>query len=230
MKSKTLQKANEAVAKATPETFGAAISTAKVKVAKHKEHTSYSSAFAIGEHAELRLDFFDKEEPFGRVEAVQFSTEGITCNVAMAISASNDDVTVREFHSATPLQNVDQRLLKYFRHTGIDNPLQNSFPVLPGTHIQVGDLVKLDFSSEIENYNPFAIPVLIWGVTYFEGRIRYHVSLDCDQYRGTSAFDTIYERYVKHSIDCVDAAFIQPIGGWEEVEVDAPVLNKLERQ
>lgn len=202
----------------------------KVKVRRHKEHSHQSSAFAIGEHAEMRLDFFGKEEPFGRVEAVQFSTEGITCNVAVAISASNDDVTVREFHSSTPLVNVDQRLLKYFQHKGIENPLQNSFPVLPGTHIQVGDLVKLDFYSEIKDYNPFVIPVLIWGVNYQEGRVRYNVSLDCDQYRGTSAFDTIYERFLKHSIDNVDAAFIQPIGGWEEIEVDAPVLNKLEKE
>ncbi|AXG67417.1 hypothetical protein JA33_043 [Dickeya phage vB_DsoM_JA33] len=209
MKKETLIKATNAVANATPE----AIKSLDLKpVRKYKEHTSYSSAFAIGEHAELCFDM-SEQIPFGRIEGIEFGVNGINYTVAMAVNTGTQEKPDYEFHSGRPLVGVDERLLDSFVST-LPNDIAGKYPTLEGCKFQIGDTVRFKLEDHVAKVGA-AIPVLIWGVSYTKGKVMYDVSIDADEYQNTSAYNDIYERYLKHSMDRVDSVFIQPIGGWK---------------
>ncbi|AXG66772.1 hypothetical protein HOU08_gp046 [Dickeya phage vB_DsoM_JA29] len=209
MKKETLDKVENVIADATPE----AVESLDLKpVRKYKQHTNYSSAFAIGEHAELCFDL-SEQIPFGRIEGVEFGVNGISYTVAVAVNAGTQENPEYEFHSGRPLVGVDERLLASHTST-LPNAIAGKYPTLEGCNFQVGDIVRFKFEDHIAKVGA-TIPVLIWGVDYTKGKIMYDVSVDADEYQNTSAYNDIYERYLKHSIDRVDSIFIQPIGGWE---------------
>lgn len=195
----------------------------KVTVRKHKEHSVQTSAFAIGEHAELRLDFL-KRTPFFHVTSVNFTSSGITYDIAVAVNAGTDEKPLYEYHDLRPITGVDGSILKK-SESDIPNFLLGKFPFLDAATHQVGDVVELDLFGIIFKHDIHAIPVLVWGVRYTEGKVCYDLSIDCDQYRGTTAYDKIYERYLKHSLDNVDGIFVQPVGGWEYEEVNVVHRN-----
>lgn len=207
MKSKILKKANDAVANATPE------SKRDLGLSrKYKEHTNYASAFAIGEHAEMRLDSFNNV-PFGRIEGIEFGVNGIVYTVAIAVNSGTAEKPEYEFHSGRPIVGIDDRLLVR-SDCGIPNDLVGKYPIVENTRFQIGDTVGLNLAEVISGADICAIPVMIWGVSYTAGKITYDISIDADEYKDTPAYNEIYERYLKHSMDKVDSIFITPVGGW----------------
>lgn len=206
MKSKTLNAVNNAVNSATPEAIA--------ELGLRKEHVNYSSAFAIAEHAQLTLDVLG-DLPFGRIEGVDFTPDGINYTIGIAINVGTKENPEYCFHSLRPMIGVSGKILKAYENTKVNNPLKDSTPPLPYSEFQVGDTVTFDLQDIIGNYNPAAIPVLIWGVAYVSGKIMYDISITVDEYRDTKGKDDIHERWLHHSIDRVDSAFIEPFGGWD---------------
>lgn len=205
MKSKTLNAVNNAVNNATPEAIA--------ELGLRKEHVNYSSAFAIGEHAQLTLDTLG-DLPFGRIEGVDFTPDGINYTVALAINVGSKEKPEYYFHSLRPMIGVSEKILKAYENKLVDNPLASSMPELSYSAFQIGDTVTLDLQHIISDYNPAAIPVLIWGVAYVQGKIMYDISITVDEYFGQKGYNEINERWLRHSIDRVDGVFIEPIGGW----------------
>lgn len=206
MKSKTLNAVNNAVNNATPEAIA--------ELGLRKEHVNYSSAFAIGEHAQLTLDVLG-DLPFGRIEGTDFTPDGINYTVALAINVGTKENPEYSFHSLRPLIGVSEKVLKAFDNKLVDNPLALSMPPLPYAAFQIGDTVTFDLQDIISDFNPAAIPVLIWGVAYVQSKIMYDISITVDEYRDQKGYNHINERWLRHSIDRVDSAFIEPIGGWD---------------
>ena len=205
MKSKTLNAVNSAVNNATPEAIA--------ELGLRKKHTEYSTAFAIGEHAQLTLDVFN-DLPFGRVEGVDFTPDGINYTIAIALNDGTKEKPEYYFHSLRPMIGVSGKILKAFENSLVDNPLKGSMPPLPFSEFQIGDTVAFDLRDIISDFKPAAIPVLIWGVAYVAGKVMYDISISVDEYRDTKGYNDINERWLRHSIDRVDSIFIEPVGGW----------------
>jgi hypothetical protein len=206
MKSKTLNAVNNAVNNATPEAIA--------ELGLRKEHVNYSSAFAIGEHAQLTLDTLG-DLPFGRIEGVDFTPDGINYTVAIAVNFGTKENPEYCFHSLRPMIGVSEKILKAHENSLVSNPMKESMPELPHAAHQIGDTVTFDLQDVIGEYNPAAIPVLIWGVAYVAGKIMYDINITVDEYRDTKGYNEINERWLRHSIDRVDGVFIEPVGGWD---------------
>lgn len=180
-----------------------------MQIAK-KKFTSYETAFAIGEHAELRLDIVSGI-PIGRVEGIRFTPDGTFYDIAIAL----DQPGTQEWHSTVPLMNVSGNLLKR-NSVNVHTDMQRIYPTHDNARFQLGDLVTLDLSPYMKETNLAVIPVLIWGVDYVKSKVKYNISIDIDVYRERDEFkNSVNERDIKMSIDNVDCMFITPIGGWE---------------
>lgn len=210
MKSKTLETVNNAVNNATPEAVS--------KLGLRKAHTNYASAFAINEHAELRLDVLNGNA-VGRIEEVRYTTYGIVYNVAMSVNIGSEQDPVWGWHSGRLIEGVNPIFLRA-QESDLPNDLKDKFPQLPSTKHQVGDVVS--FTCDVLGKDaiiPNNIPVLIWGVSYEEGKVLYDVSVDAAIYADNECKDTVNGRYTMHSMCKIDSIFIQPVGGWSPVPV-----------
>jgi len=113
-----------------------------------KKHTNFSSAFAINEHAELRLDILNGNA-VGRIEEVRYTTYGIVYNVAMSVNVGTASDPVWGWHSGRPIEGVNPIFLRAFE-SDLPNDLKDKFPQLPSTKYQVGDVVS--FTCDVLGY------------------------------------------------------------------------------
>jgi len=193
-------------------------------VAEVERHQYTSTAFGIGTHAMMKLDNVTSVGPMVRISAIEFGVNGITYTVAPVIVESPCDANVMMpslyVHEAGYIYGFKFGHLscgaivggpdsRSFQFGQIVNPLESPFPSVNQTELQIGQYVRLHHMFE-------ELPVLVWGVTFREGKVFYDVSIDQEKYRNTPAWDNVYERNVCDSLHHIDSIFMHPVGGWPE--------------
>ncbi|WOL24628.1 hypothetical protein fHeYen902_282 [Yersinia phage fHe-Yen9-02] len=188
----------------------------------YKEHTSYSSAFAIGEHAMMVLSKIDDHEwPLGQIVGVNYSRYGMSYDVAPLIldGSPEQDIIV---HTKLPFYGIVEERLAILPTTGLSDKMKAiveeaslwNVPTPPNSRYDIGDLVRIDFQISDQGRGRFSVPVLIYSVGYSEGTVTYGVSIDRSLYAGTKGWDNLYERMAKDCYDNIDCVLIEPVRGW----------------
>lgn len=196
-----------------------------------KKHTQFSSAFALNEHAEIRLDRFGQDPyPVARVDGIMFYGDTTIYRLSLFVNDGPTHDPHPFLHQGRPVDGFREDDLLPFEGVVYHGQEYSSRPDtnqnLAGAKYQMGDLVQivihLQDIREADENQPQAtqtdfhnIPVLITSVGYEPGKVIYGVSIDRDHYRNTKAWDDAYEgRYVRDDLQGIDSVLVQPVGGW----------------
>ncbi len=190
-----------------------------------KKHTSYTSAFAIGEMAVLSLDRFGQNKvPYGVVEGCMAYGEQRMYRVSLFVNdgpASNPSAFLHQGRPVDGFLADDLKIItdyQYADHIGhigrFEDPKQE---LIGDSQFKVGQLVEVDIDLERKDeYDKFNIPVMITGVRYEEGKILYDVSIQRAYYEDGRINGG---RLVRDTLTGIDSVFIKPVGGWPETVV-----------
>jgi len=190
-----------------------------------KKHTSYTSAFAIGEMAVLSLDnFADCELPYGVVEGVLFYGPQVRYRLSLFVNDGPASSPKAYRHEGRPVDGFiadDLRAItnsQYVPHIGHVGMFERTdYSKIGHAEFKMGELVQINWSGLEIGFDPFNIPVMITGVRYEEGKVLYDVSIQRKHYEdGSIRIDTstTYGRLVGDSLHSVDSIFLKPVGGW----------------
>lgn len=190
-----------------------------------KKHTSYTSAFAIGEMAVLSLDRFGQNKvPYGVVEGCMAYGDQRMYRVSLFVNdgpASNPSAFLHQGRPVDGFLADDLKIItdyQYADHIGhigrFEDPKQE---LIGDSQFKIGQLVEVDIDLEREGeYDKFNIPVMITGVRYEEGKILYDVSIQRAYYEDGRINGG---RLVRDTLTNIDSVFIKPVGGWPETVV-----------
>lgn len=198
----------------------------------NKQHTSYSSAFALGEHAEIRLDRFGSDLfPVARVDGVMLYGERVMYRLSLFVNDGTAEAPNAFLHQGRPVDGFYESDLLPFEGTTYQGEVYDSCPYtnqdISQAKYQIGELVYVAIQllpkadpliknpTQAIQRDYHNIPVLITSVGYEPGKVVYGVSIDREEYRNTPAWDDLYEgRLVRDDLSGWDSMFIQPAGGW----------------
>lgn len=190
-----------------------------------KKHTSYTSAFAIGEMAVLSLDRFGKNKvPYGVVEGCMIYGDQRMYRVSLFVNDGPANNPSAFLHQGRPVDGfladdlkaiTDYQYADHIGHVGrFEDPKHE---VIGDSKFKVGQLVEVDVDLEREGeYDKFNIPVMITGVRYEEGKILYDVSIQRAYYEDGRIKGG---RLMRDTLTNIDSVFIKPVGGWPETVV-----------
>ncbi|QZE58610.1 hypothetical protein pEaSNUABM28_00053 [Erwinia phage pEa_SNUABM_28] len=199
-----------------------------------KQHTSYSSAFAIGEMALLSLDNFGRNKvPYGVVEGCMAYGEQRLYRVSLFVNDGPESNPSAFLHQGRPVDGFiasDLKAVKeqYVDHIGHVGRFEQPHHKLGDSLFTSGQLVEVDIDLELPGeYDKFNIPVQITGVTYVEGKVLYEVSIQRAYYNDGRVNGG---RLVRDTLSNIDSIYIKPIAGWPktclEQEGDATLIIK----
>lgn len=186
-----------------------------------KQHSNFSSAFALNEHAEIRFDRFGQDKyPVARIDGIMLYGENVIYRLSLFVNEGTVDAPKAFLHQGRPVDGFFEADLLSYPGTSYRGEEYDSRPDanqnIVGAKYQIGDLVQIAIDIEPEQTDFHNIPVLITTVGYEPGKVIYGVSIDRAEYRDTAAWDDIYEgRYVRDCLSHLDSILIQPVGGWE---------------
>ena len=185
-----------------------------------KQHTSYSSAFAIGEMALLSLDNFGQSKvPYGVIEGCMFYGEQRMFRVSLFVNDGPESNPSAFLHQGRPVDGfiaddlkaiTDYQYADHIGHIGrFEDPKHEA---IGDTQFKTGQLVEVDIDLEIPGeYDKFNIPVVITGVTYVEGKVLYEVSIQRAYYTDGRITGG---RLVRDTLSNIDSIYIKPMHGW----------------
>ncbi|QZE59965.1 hypothetical protein pEaSNUABM35_00048 [Erwinia phage pEa_SNUABM_35] len=190
-----------------------------------KQHTSYSSAFAIGEMTLLSLDNFGQNKvPYGVVDGCMAYGEQRMYRVSLFVNDGPADNPTAFLHQGRPVDGFIASDLKeikeqYVDHIGHVGRFESPHHKLGDSVFMSGQLVEVDIDLELDGeYDKFNIPVMITGVTYVEGKVLYEVSIQRAYYNDGRVNGG---RLVRDTLSNIDSIYIKPIGGWPETVLEA---------
>ena len=185
-----------------------------------KQHSNFSSAFALNEHAEIRLDRFGQDKyPVARVDGIMLYGDTAMYRLSLFINDGPTHDPHPSLHQGRPVDGFREDDLLPFEGVVYHGQEYSSRPDtnqnIPGVKYQMGDLVQIVINTQDKQTDFHNIPVLITSVGYEPGKVIYGVSIDRAEYRNTKAWDDIYAgRYVRDDLQGIDSVLVQPAGGW----------------
>ncbi|QYW04725.1 hypothetical protein MPK74_gp057 [Erwinia phage pEa_SNUABM_7] len=181
-----------------------------------KQHTNYSSAFAINEMAVLSFDSFGSDKLYGVVSGVMFYGPQRMYRVSIFANDGPESAPTAFLHEGRPIDGfiaddllpVTDQYIPHIGHVGrYESTDHKTFGDSPFTS---GQLVEIKIKDIADSFN---VPVLITGVTYVEGKIMYDVSIERAYYSDGRVNGG---RLVRDTLTGIDGIFIKPVGGWPE--------------
>lgn len=185
-----------------------------------KQHSNFSSAFALNEHAEIRLDRFGQDKfPVARVDGIMLYGDLTMYRLSLFVNDGPTHDPHPFLHQGRPVDGFREDDLLPFEGAMYHGQEYSSRPDvnqnIAGAKYQMGDLVQIAIHTQPEQTDFHNIPVLITSVGYEPGKVVYGVSIDRAEYRNTKAWDDVYEgRYVRDDLQGIDSVLVQPVGGW----------------
>ena len=183
-----------------------------------KQHTSFESAFAIGECALLSLDNFGQNKvPYGVVEGCMAYGEQRLYRVSLFVNDGPESKPTAFLHQGRPVDGFlasDLKEIKeqYIDHIGHVGRFEAPHHKLRDSLFVSGQLVEVDIDLELpDEYDKFNIPVVITGVTYVEGKVLYEVSIQRAYYKDGRVNGG---RLVRDTLSNIDSIYIKPMHGW----------------
>lgn len=185
-------------------------------------NVNHSSAFAIGDTAELSLDNFGTQFPIGIVDGILYYGDQIRYRVSLMVNVGTDAEPEAFLHEGRPVDGFCEPDLLPFTgafqgyHPGERRPEFNTN--LPRARFQIGDIVQValhvaTLGSADECPAPVQsdfhnIPVVVNSVRYEEGKVLYDVFIDRNRhFKG---------RLVADYLSGLDGICLRPVGGWPE--------------